>query len=203
MQVASRLVELNLQIRSVFRGPLPSSGEQPENSDSEADISKPVRNSGAFAEPAATQPRPRVAVEPAKEPVSPPAPPIEIAHQPVELQDLEEGVPDEEMEPDETPLGFSQMLSELFKQGLGTDNAMIFQDKLFQDRMLVQKVLLSGQSSLNWVVLWTSTTTLTPRLRTNVAKSVQRRGRPELWQGMFLVLTLLHVFSHMGQSTNT
>ena len=139
MQVASRLVELNLQIRSVFRGPLPSSGEQPQNSDSEADISKPVRNSGAFAEPAATQPRPRVAVEPAKEPVSPPAPPIEIAHQPVELQDLEEGVPDEEMEPDETPLGFSQMPSELFKQGLGTDNAMIFQDKLFQERMLVQK----------------------------------------------------------------
>lgn len=146
MQVASRLVELNLQIRSVFCGPLPSSGEQPENSDSEANISKPVRNSGVFAEPAAPQPRPRVAVEPAKEPVSPPAPPIEIAHQPVELQDLEEGVPDEEMEPDETPLGFSHMPSELFKQGLGTDNAMIFQDKLFQDCMLVQKVLLSGQS---------------------------------------------------------
>ena len=64
----------------------------------------------------------------------------------MELQDLEEGVPDEEMEPDETPLGFSHMPSELFKQGLGTDNAMIFQDKLFQDCMLVQKVLLSGQS---------------------------------------------------------
>lgn len=55
LQVASRLVELNLQIRAEFRGPLPSSGVQPQETDSEEDISRPVKNSGPFAAPAATQ----------------------------------------------------------------------------------------------------------------------------------------------------
>ena len=48
-------MELNLQIRSEFRGPLPSSGEQQQGTDSEAEICKPVKSSGVFAEPTATQ----------------------------------------------------------------------------------------------------------------------------------------------------
>lgn len=135
-----------MQIRSEFRGPLPSSGEQQQGTDSEAEISKPVKNSGMFAEPAATQACP---LPPAVDPVPEPAEVAEAAHEPVELvtwSALE--IPDDDVGPDEVPLTFAKLPSQsaLFKQGLGKDNAMIFRDALFQDRLLVQKVLLSGQS---------------------------------------------------------
>ena len=72
LQVASRLVELNLQIRAEFRGPLPSSGVQPQETDSEEDISRPVKNSGPFAAPAATQLPPQL--QPSSESLAPPVP---------------------------------------------------------------------------------------------------------------------------------
>ena len=146
-QVASRLVELNLQIRAEFRGPLPSSGERPEDTDSEADISKPVQNSGPFGEPAATQPPPRLPAETSQAPS--PTGPVEQDYEPVIVPDEpEDGRADEDMEPQAPPLTFSQLPSDFFKQGLGEDNAMIFKDDTFQDRLLVYKVLLSGQSKL-------------------------------------------------------
>lgn len=150
LQVASRLVELNLQIRAEFRGPLPSSGVQPQETDSEEDISRPVKNSGPFAAPAATQLPPQL--QPSSESLAPPAPAasVEADHHPMDLPDLSMDTHESgDAGPGESPLTFAELPSDgdFFKTGLGQDDAMIFQ-KDFQDRVLVQKVLLGGQSEL-------------------------------------------------------
>ncbi|CAK9072015.1 DUF3510 domain-containing protein [Durusdinium trenchii] len=138
LMVASRLVELNLQIRRAFRGPLPPSGERPADSDSDPEcIAKPVHGFGSFAAPAATQPCPALHTDEASVPVAEAA--------------VEEPPEDERAEDvSEAALTFDQLLPEeqFFQRGLGEGDAMIFDDSKFKDQALLRKVLLSGQSEL-------------------------------------------------------
>ena len=143
--------ELNLQIRSAFRGPLPPSEERPADSDSDPEcIAKPVHGFGSFAAPAATQPCPALHTDEASVPVAEAAV-EEPDHQPVPVP-LAETEPEDERAEDvsEAALTFDQLLPEeqFFQRGLGEGDAMIFDDGKFKDQALLRKVLLSGQSEL-------------------------------------------------------
>ena len=192
-------MELNLQIRSEFRGPLPSSGEQQQGTDSEAEICKPVKSSGVFAEPTATQalPLPRAA-----DPGSGPAEVVEAAHEPVELVTLSAlEVPDDDAGPEEEPLTLAKLPpdSELFKKVLGKDNVMIFPDKFFRDRLLVQKVLLSGQSRFKWariVDLYHHVDTSRGDNKRRKIPPVSGPGRNRLRAWFFSALKYIFSFNH-------
>ena len=144
------MVELNLQIRAGFRGLLPSSGERPEETNTEASKLANIASQSKIPVNLESQPPLNSSAE-TSQTLAPPSPtaPVEQDHEPVLVPGASKDEPaDEDMEPEAAPLIFSQLQSDFFKQGLGKDNAMLFKDATFQDRLLVHKVLLGGQSKL-------------------------------------------------------
>ena len=138
-QVASRLVELNLQIRSAFRGPVPSSGDfPPPDSESDVDITKPLHGRlGPFAQPAPTQ-------EPPEIPHTSTA--LTHDHEPVAVPELALHEETETCTGRPKAVTFDQLLAEatFFARGLGEADAMIFKE----DRALLRRVLFPGPNKL-------------------------------------------------------
>ena len=152
--MASRLVELNLQIRSAFRGPLPSAGPAVDSETDDDNIARPVQaGQASFAPPSLTQPPASVKDQQAPQEAAPSLGPLEEEHRPVEVPatgaDVEE-LSNAPEEPIEKAMTFEELTpaDRFFLKGLGLDNAMISQDKRFHDRALVRRVLLAGPSEL-------------------------------------------------------
>ena len=144
-QVASRLVELSLQIREVLRGPVDAATA--ESSESDGELFKPVEVPAPqrrFAPPAATQ-LPTVAQPRAEEPLQ------HDEHVPVPLPEswsLQVADQPEEAEPPQ-PLRPSdlQPAEAFFATGFGENGAMILPGKM-QDRAFMSKLLLAGRSEV-------------------------------------------------------
>ncbi|CAJ1456563.1 unnamed protein product [Effrenium voratum] len=145
VQVASRLVELSLQIREVLRGPVDAATA--ESSESDGGLFKPVEVPAPqrrFAPPAATQ-LPTVAQPRAEEPLQ------HDEHVPVPLPEswsLQVADQPEEAEPPQ-PLRPSdlQPAEAFFATGFGENGAMILPGKM-QDRAFMSKLLLAGRSEV-------------------------------------------------------
>ncbi|CAJ1368307.1 unnamed protein product [Effrenium voratum] len=145
VQVASRLVELSLQIREVLRGPVDAATA--ESSESDGELFKPVEVPAPqrrFAPPAATQ-LPTVAQPRAEEPLQhdehvpvplPESWPLQVADQP------EEAEPPQPLRPSDL-----QPAEAFFDTGFGENGAMILPGKM-QDRAFMSKLLLAGRSEV-------------------------------------------------------
>ncbi|CAJ1454493.1 unnamed protein product [Effrenium voratum] len=160
VQVAARLVELNLQVREVLRGPMDAAAAATSD-ESDDDISKPVSvpcPPNSFAPPAATQAAP-FQKDRGLDAEGPQLATDHAEHVPVDvpLADLQE---DEELWqeaasgalPAQLPLKFSDLEAPaaFFAKGFGNNGSMLLasKDGLLKDRELLQKLLLLGRSEI-------------------------------------------------------